>query len=103
MVCNTTISGIKSILHNGGSYTGTLARLPLLIESAKKNQNKRFIFDVSKSTSEDIDFFSQISQQGFLKPLVGDVFDITHIQDAHHRVQARNKRGAVVVTMNNRI
>lgn len=103
MVCNTTISGIKSILHNGGSYTGTLARLPLLIESAKKSQNKRFIFDVSKSTSEDIDFFSQISQQGFLKPLVGDIFDITRIQDAHHRVQARNKRGAVVVTMNNRI
>ncbi len=73
------------------------------LKALKKIKISVFIFDVSKSTSEDIDFFSQISQQGFLKPLVGDVFDITHIQDAHHRVQARNKRGAVVVTMNNRI
>ena len=99
MVCNTTISGIKSILNDGGSYTGTVARLPLLIESAKKSQNKRFIFDVSKSTYKDIDFFSQITKRGFLKPLIGQVFDMDHIQEAHRQVQSKGKRGAVVVKM----
>lgn len=98
-VCNATVAQIKSILNDHGKYSGTVARLPILIESAKSGQNKEFIFDVSKSTAKDMDFISQITLTGQYRPLISAVYSLNEIREAHKHVQSKAKRGAVVVSM----
>jgi len=99
MVCNATVNQIKSILNQQGSYTGTLAKLPLLIEAAKPTQNKKFTFDVSKSDAKVMDFISELAQLGHFKPLISAVYSLKDISKAHSHVEDMPKRGAVVVSM----
>jgi len=100
MVGREKLSVIDKALTDKGRYVTTVARLDLMVKKIfARKKSKAYIFDIDKSKAEDLESLIDLVNKKTLRPLIDQVFKIDQVQEAHLRVEASNKRGAVVVTM----
>lgn len=98
MVSKTPISKLKAMLTDDGSYITTVANFSVILNGLfNSKRGKKIIFDLSKSSSSDLEFIRDLVLRGEYKPLINSVYDLNDIQEAHRQVKNSVKNGSVVV------
>ncbi len=92
------ISILSKLLTKEGKYITTAARLDLIIKGVfNKSFAKRFMFDVSKSTSAGLSELMDMVEKGTYRPMIDSIFDMEDVVKAHYHFEGNRKKGALVL------
>ncbi|MDH8679022.1 NAD(P)-dependent alcohol dehydrogenase [Fusibacter bizertensis] len=95
-----SLSVIKSCLAINGNYITTVVRIGVIIRQFFNKENgKKFMFDVTKSKSSDLEHIIELVKIGVYNPLIDAVYKYDEVVKAHHYVEGNRKSGAVVLNM----
>jgi NADPH:quinone reductase-like Zn-dependent oxidoreductase len=64
---------------------------------AAKKLNIKVIAGVASVTSKDMEFISQLAQNGNLKPVIDKTYNLEQMSDAHRYVDQGHKKGSVII------
>ena len=62
--------------------------------------NKKIVSGVIKETSEDMDYFKQLTEDGKLKAVIDRIYTLKQISEAHAYVDKGHKKGNVIIAVN---
>lgn len=95
------IGALKELLNTNGILIrlefsfATLLNMFLPLKDGKK-----FIFDVSKVTVDDLNELSKMVLSGLYKPLIENSYPINNFKKAHQHAEKSAKKGSVLLRMN---
>lgn len=97
----TTFSGCKAALSATGTYVPLNSGLREIVQSlfTARSRGRKVKFGISANTRESLQTVVDLIEKGVLRPVVDRVYPMAQIADAHRHVEARHKRGSVIVTM----
>jgi len=95
-VGQVSLPKVNNLLSPCGIYTTTIARFDIFFY---KKKDKRFLFDIDKSTSSDLIDLSYLIDMEKIKPLIDKIYDFDEMPEAHRYVETASKKGTVIVNV----
>lgn len=93
-----------SLLKPGGLFLPlNFGMRELLATLLNPVRDKKIRLGVNADTAEDLDTLAQFVGDGNLRPVIDSVFDLEEAALAHKRVEARHKRGAIILRVHHLI
>lgn len=100
MVGKENLSIIKSCLSEKGVYITTVARFDVMINQLfNKNKNKKFMFDINKSTASNLETILKLISKNLYRPLIDKVYNMSDVIEAHNHVENKRKHGTIVLNI----
>lgn len=104
VVKKTSFSKNKNALTSNGKYLaiagGLNDMLQMIWTSVKGGKKVLFGGGTNCEKPENFDFINQLLENGSLKPVIDKSFDFEELVEAHRYVEAGQKQGNVVITVN---
>lgn len=91
----------QKALREGGRLLLVLAGLGemILAPLRSRHQGKRVIAGVAMGKAQDLELLAKLAISGVIKPVIGKVFALTDVVEAHRLVDSGHKIGSVVLRM----
>lgn len=100
MVGKEDLSVINSCLAIDGVYITTVVRTDVMIKQTfNKNRNKKYMFDIDKSTASDLKNILLLISKNLYRPLIDKVYGMHEVNKAHTHVETIRKSGTVVLNI----
>lgn len=95
---------VRDALAPGGRLLAVLADLPTTLRApfVGRSRGHRVIAGPAAEKPEYLQRIVDLAERGALRPVIDERFPFERIADAHRRVEARRKRGSVVVALDAR-
>ena len=61
---------------------------------------KKILSGVIKETSEDMDYFKQLIEEGKLRAVIDRIYTLRQVAEAHSYVDGGHKKGNVIIAIN---
>lgn len=89
-------------LKKGGLVLLANAGMGTMVSGAFRSafSNKKIVSGVIKETSEDINYFKQLIEDGKLKAVIDRIYTLKQISEAHTYVDKGHKKGNVIIAIN---
>jgi NADPH:quinone reductase-like Zn-dependent oxidoreductase len=91
MVGNSSNKDINARLKKDGRYVTTVMKLSVLLGG------QQLVFDIEKSTQNDLEEITSLVEQRKIKPLVDKTFPLDQANMAHEYFEKSSRKGAVVL------
>ena len=95
----TCFADARPRLNEGGRYIPLNFGLRKIVQSLRtRNAHRRVLIGVNGDTRDDLNAVARMVEEGSLRPVIDRSFPFDAIRDAHAHVEARRRKGAVVLT-----
>jgi 2-desacetyl-2-hydroxyethyl bacteriochlorophyllide A dehydrogenase len=87
---------------NGGQLLLASAGMGTMVSGAFRSafSKKKIVSGVIKETSEDMNYFKQLIEDGKLKAVIDRIYTLKQISEAHAYVDKGHKKGNVIIAIN---
>jgi NADPH:quinone reductase-like Zn-dependent oxidoreductase len=107
VVGKSSFGATRHLLKRDGIYMNPVLKIGVLWQmmwtSLFSRQKVRFAttgMNKPESRARDLQFLTELYEQGLYKPVIGGVFDMENIVEAHRIVDSGHKQGNVVIRIN---
>ncbi len=104
MVARSSYSGCVKALNPGGRYVLANPRISDMLRSILTSafRGKKAIFAFAGETEEELLALRRMIEDGIIRPVVDSVYPMERAAEAHQRVEAEQRLGAVVISIGKR-
>jgi NADPH:quinone reductase-like Zn-dependent oxidoreductase len=84
-----------------GAYLTVVMSLTLLLQSAIVSITGKYklISAISKMTTEELQFITQLVEKGELKPVIDCTYSLSNIQTAHKHAEGGHRKGNIIIQL----
>jgi NADPH:quinone reductase-like Zn-dependent oxidoreductase len=100
-VGKASFSESKKVLNAQGKFLTVAMDLKLLFQSFQTSLlgGKILISDIAKQTTENLELIIRLVEEGKLKAVIDQIYDLNDIVEAHRHAQTGHKKGNLVITV----
>jgi NADPH:quinone reductase-like Zn-dependent oxidoreductase len=100
-VGKASFSESKKVLNAQGKFLTVAMDLKLLFQSFQASLlgGKILISDIAKQTTENLELIIRLVEEGKLKAVIDQIYDLNDIVEAHRHAQTGHKKGNLVITV----
>jgi len=102
VVGKTPLKDGLELLKTNGVYMHANPKVSQMMfrKSLGKDGNKRIIVKIDEESQADLDYLSDLLENGKIKPVIDKVLYLENIVEAHEYVEAGKKKGNLAITVN---
>ncbi len=97
----TPVSLCLQKLNEGGKLLLIAAGATQMLQGLWANMfgSKKVVIGVTKETADDMEFLQQLTNKGYLRPVIDRTYPLEQIAEAHAYVEKGHKKGNVAITI----
>jgi len=89
---------LDSLLKESGTYVTTVMKVEILMAQLF-SKKKKYIFDIDKATSGDLEIIMDLVLEGNYRPLIDTIYKMDDIKLAYEHVEEKSRTGAIVINI----